>query len=188
MYDGTSALTFHPPIKAPLPRPAPRPARRTSLPEQLPHSPPKTEALPGHSQRSAAIAPSRKAAANPAMKLPFRTVALFAGAMAVLLFIVYSYMQLSQLSNANQNAAKELQLLRREEGVLNRRAEASVSLSEVEAYAVGELGMVKPTREQIIYIGAVAQDRAEIIPQKGFWGSVRQLFSTMTTHVIEFIE
>ena len=174
MYDGTSALTFDPPVRAGLPIPAPAPA-----------APAVSEAPPAVSvpERS----PGR-AAANPAMKLSFRFVALFIGAMTVLLFIVYSYMELSQLSNAGQQAAIELQTLKREEGVLSRRVEASVSLSEVEAYAIGELGMVKPSRDQIVYISAAAKDHGEVIPQKGFWGSVRQLFSTMTARVAAFLD
>jgi hypothetical protein len=97
-------------------------------------------------------------------------------------------MELSQLSRANQRASAELQTLRREEGNLSRRAEAGVSLSEVEAYAVGQLGMVKPSREQIIYIGTVSQDRAENIGQTGFWGGVRNLFANMGARVVAILD
>jgi cell division protein FtsL len=122
------------------------------------------------------------------MRLTFRTAAYFACAMTVLMFIVYSSMELSQLSKSNQRAAVELQALKREEGVLSHRVEAGVSLSEVEAYAVGELGMVKPSRDQIVYIGAPAKDRAEIVRQTGFWGNVKNIISNMGARMVEFFD
>jgi hypothetical protein len=122
------------------------------------------------------------------MKLRFGTVALFACAMTVLLFIVYSYMELSQLNSACQSGAAELLALQKEENILSRRAEANLSLGEVEAYAIGELGMVKPARDQIVYISFPGEDHAEVVPQKGFWGSVKQLFSVMTGKVVEFLD
>lgn len=176
MYDGTSAMTFNPPITAPQRRPV-IPAER---------APVRPAATTGQTQRQASA--RRAAATAPSMRLKPGTVLLFAGAMAVLLFIVYSYMQLSELSSVNQQGLKALQTLIKEEAFLNHQIEASVSLSEVAAYAEAELGMIKPTREQIVYIGTVAQDHAEIIPQQGFWGAFRQLFSTMTTSAAEFFD
>ncbi|MCL2002500.1 MAG: hypothetical protein FWG72_00655 [Oscillospiraceae bacterium] len=174
MYEGTAALTLNPPRKGTYSRPAPfseapAPAERER-------------------ERTQTAAPPAAIARPASMRLKFRTVALFAGAMAVLLFIVYNQMELSQLSKANQTAVAELQALRREEAALNRRFDAGVSLNEVEAYAVGELGMVKPSKEQIVYIGVPSYDRAEVIRQESFWMSLRGLFANMGTRVTELFD
>jgi hypothetical protein len=108
--------------------------------------------------------------------------------MTVLLLIVYNQMEVSQLSRGNQRAAIELQALKREEGVLSRQIEAGVSLSEVEAFAVGELGMVKPSKDQIIYIGAPTRDRAEVVRHSGFMDSVRYLFANMGARMTEIFD
>jgi cell division protein FtsL len=113
---------------------------------------------------------------------------LFAAAMTLLMFIVYSNMQLSQLSRSNQRAVIELQALKREESVLSRRIEAGVSLSEVEAYAVGELGMIKPSKEQIVYIGIPAQDRAEIVRHPGFMENIKDMFVNVGARFAELID
>lgn len=177
MYEGTSALPLERPVIRPrLPRETARPAPRTvTAPRERVQARPVTRT-------------GARVAERPAMKLSFRTVALFICAMALLLFIVYSYMELSQLNRAYLQNAKFLQDLKKDESELTRKVEAGVSLSEVEAYAVGELGMVKPSRDQIVYINLAGEDHAEIIPQKGFWGAVKQLFGTMSTKVIEFID
>jgi cell division protein FtsL len=183
VYEGTSALALNPPKTRTYDFPAP------PVPGEREPSLPTAKGLTGQPQRAV---PSghlqRRAAAVPAMRLSFRAVFLFLGAMIVLMFIVYSRMELSQLSKANQAAATELQALKREESNLSRRFEAGVSLSEVEAYAVGELGMVKPSREQIVTICIPTQDRAEVVRQEGFWGSVRNLFANMGTRVVEVFD
>jgi cell division protein FtsL len=169
-YEGTSALTLNPPITAPQRRPVPRPA------------------YPAAAEQPKVAAPAKRIEKNPYMQVSFFTVFLFVAAIAALMFVVYKHMELSQLNDAGRRGAAELTALKREENDLNRRVEAGVSLSEVEAYAVGELGMVKPTGDRIVYIAIPAYDHAEIVQQTGFFGNVRQLFSTMTGHIVAFFD
>ncbi|MCL1806271.1 MAG: hypothetical protein FWG31_01040 [Oscillospiraceae bacterium] len=178
MVEGTAALTMNPPMTIPQRLPAPLPAQR----------PVRTPAAPDVRERPRTKAPAKRVETSASARSIMRALVLFVGAMALLLFIVYNYMQLSMLSNENRKTANQIHTLKKEESVLNRRAEAGVSLSEVEGYAIGELGMVKPTRDQIVYVGTPARDHAEVIQQTGFWGSVKNLFSTMTGRVIEFLD
>jgi hypothetical protein len=97
-------------------------------------------------------------------------------------------MELSQLSRANQRASIELQSLKREENALLRRVETGVSLREVEEFAIGQLGMVKPTREQFVFIGSPSADRAEVVMHTGFLGNIRNLFSSAGTRIAEFVK
>jgi cell division protein FtsL len=172
-YEGTSALVLDPPIAKPQRRPAPYPA-----PRAVPEWP---EIGPSKQEPAASLDAENK-------PVSFGAIALFMAAMTVLMFIVHSYMELNQLSTEGRNAVAELSALKREERTLSRHAEASISLSEVEAYAIGELGMVKPESGQIVYISIASHDHAEIVPQKGFWGSVRELFSSITGEVVGFFD
>jgi cell division protein FtsL len=132
--------------------------------------------------------PVQSETAGQAKRITPREVVLFCAAIAVSMFVVYSQMELSQLSRANQRAATELQALIREERILLQRVEAGVSLRDVEEFAIGELGMAKPTREQFVYVGTLSKDRAEIVIQPGMFGNIRNLFSSAGARVAEFLE
>ncbi len=151
---------------------------------------PQTAVLPRPKER-AAVRTARtgvRTAERSGMKLSVRAVSLFIAVLTVLLVIVYSYMQLSELSNEYAINTETLQALKKEERTLTRQAEAGVSLAEVEDYAVEVLGMKKPSADQIIYISLAEEDEAEVIPVKGFWGSVKQLFSTAMMKTKEFFD
>jgi cell division protein FtsL len=122
------------------------------------------------------------------IRVTFRGALLFVTAIAILMGFVYSRMELSRINSEYHIAVLELQRLKQEEGVLIRRAEASLSLSEVEAYAIGELGMVQPSREQFVYVGSPAYDHAEIIRHESIFGRARRLFSTVGIHIIELLD
>ncbi len=165
-------------LPAPYRKPLPVPAAETA---------PQVRAKPSVPARTA-VKTRAGARAAEAMKLRFRTVALFVAGLTILLVIVYSYMQVSQLSREYVENTALLQQLKKEEKTLTHQVEANVSLAEVEEYAVRELGMVKPSADQIVYISLAGEDEAEVIPVKGFWGSVKQLFSTSIMKMKEFFD
>jgi hypothetical protein len=113
---------------------------------------------------------------------------LFGVAMLLLMGLVHSTMTLSDINSRHHNAELELQKLRREAAVLARQVETSLSLGELEAYAVGELGMAKPSPEQFIYIGSPASDRAEIIRHEGILGRAKGILSAIGVRVTEFLD
>ena len=122
------------------------------------------------------------------MKITFKGALIFIIAISVMLVVVYSTMEVSRINSEYHAAAQELQRLKVEEGILVRKAEASLSLSDVEAYAIGELGMVKPLREQFVYIGSPAYDHAEVVRAESFIGKARQVFSAVGIRVVEFLD
>jgi cell division protein FtsL len=169
-----------------IPAPYARPVRKPAAPPQAKR---RSHALPrSRSAERERTAAGTRAEGQSAMKLSFRTASLFIAVIAILLVIVYSYMQVSQLSKEHSVNSLALQALIKEEKMLSRQAEAGVSLADVEAYALSELGMVKPSADQIVYISMAGEDKAEVIPVKGFWGSVKQLFSTAVMKTKEFFD
>lgn len=201
MVEGTSVLNMtavaHPRIQ-PKPRaraerglaPAhPRTAdySRTAVPERIALPKEKTVSLPKEQTRKK-VKTTSKVIERPYMKLSFRMVALYTAAVALLMVIVYSNMQLSQIQKNNAQLRAELAALQRQESGLRNQIENNMQLSEVERYAKSELGMVKPDADQIIYIDLAGEDHAEVIEQKTFWETISEMFSSALVQAGEFFD
>ncbi len=100
-----------------------------------------------------------------AARVSLFTVASFIMAMGLLLLIVYSYVQLSELNEAATGFQKQLQTLKNDEAVMITDYEARISLKEVEDIAVNRLGMVKPEQDQIKYLDLSGGDHAVVLPK-----------------------
>lgn len=109
----------------------------------------------------------RKAAAKRASsaRVSLFTFASFVMAMGLLLMIVYSYVQLSELSESAAGLEKQLQTLKNEEAVMISDYEERVSLKEVEDIAVNRLGMVKPEQDQVKYLDLSGGDHSVVLPK-----------------------
>lgn len=183
MNSGTSALQLTAVAKPrDLSRFDPRPRVRQAALEQ---PMPQTGTLPGSAVRERE---RTRAAARPAMRLQVHTVVLFAAALSLLLMIVYSYMQLSSLNSEQGAMEKELSALQKQENLLRKQYESAMDLRKIERFATEELGMVKPEASQIVYLNLAGRDHAEIIEQKTFWSSVKNLFSTVGVSIVEYLE
>ena len=125
---------------------------------------------------------------RPSMRVTFKGALLFGAAMIILMLLVYHTMELSRVNSEHLTAAEELRKLKAEESILIRQAEASLSMTEVEAYAIGELGMTYPSREQFVYIGTPAHDHAVIVRSENAWGKWKQTFSAAVVRVGEFLD
>ncbi len=162
-------------------RPAnPRKAAKTAVQ-------PKTKKTSGSAVRTT-VRPIAQVIARPHMRLSFRAAFFFFGALTLLMLIVYSNMRLTSIINENQSLTKELSQLKKEEAGLQNQIETKISLSDVEQYAVSELGMVKPDGDQILYIEMAGKDHAEIVGEKGFWHSIGDWFGTILTQTKTFFE
>jgi cell division protein FtsL len=122
------------------------------------------------------------------MRPSFKVTLLFGVAMVILMLLVYHTMELSRVNSEHLTAAAELQKLKTEESILIRRAEAGLSMSEVEAYAIGELGMAYPSREQFVYIGTPTHDHAVVVQSESVWGKWKQVFSAAGVRIGEFLD
>ena len=84
---------------------------------------------------------------------------------AALLFVICITAQVQLLSVSSDSVALESRLreLKTEQTKLRIRYESAFNLSEIEDYAVKDLGMMKPNAAQINYIDTSSPDRAVLI-------------------------
>ncbi|MDR0381191.1 MAG: hypothetical protein LBH86_04275 [Oscillospiraceae bacterium] len=94
---------------------------------------------------------------------------------AVSMFIVvYSNVRLAELSSKTGALSREIAELKQEESLLQKLGDSKVNMAEIERIATEELGMIKPTRDQVIYIDLSDGDHAVVLKDTGgFW---RDLF------------
>ncbi len=86
----------------------------------------------------------------------------FLTAMALMFFIVFSYMQLTEISTASGALNREIKQLQKESVLLTSQKESMIDMREIERIAKEELGMVKPSKDQIIYIDLSGEDHAVV--------------------------
>ena len=126
---------------APQRRPEPQ-----HLPEELP--------LPRKQQRVKA----RTALA------PFTVVGMLAVA-CMLVLVVFGYVQLFEATSEVSKLETRLSELQSEQTLLRSKYEARIDLDAIEVSAA-ELGLSKPTQEQIVYVDLSGTDRAEIYQEE----------------------
>ncbi len=131
--------------------------------------------MPAH--QHAISKPRTKTAARAYMRVSPFAVASFLGASALLLYIVFTCMQISVVNVENNKLANELSKLKNEERQLSKQLDNLVDLGGLEAYAQYELGMVKPEREQIVYIDLSGKDHGVVYEEESFLDSVKAAFS-----------
>ncbi|MDR1158717.1 MAG: septum formation initiator family protein [Oscillospiraceae bacterium] len=97
--------------------------------------------------------------------------ATFAASMFV---VVHSHVRLAELSAETGALSREIASLKQEASLLQKLGDGKVNLAAIERIATEELGMTKPTRDQVIYIDLSDGDHAVVLKKPGgFW---RDLF------------
>ena len=95
-------------------------------------------------------------------------VVSFVTLMTLLLTVVYSYMQLNEITTANSRLRSQLQTLQTEEGKLNTALEQQISLQELQERATS-MGMIEPSGDQIQWFDLSGEDHAVVVePEKGW--------------------
>ena len=107
------------------------------------------------------------AAARPVPRQSVAPGAIFGAAVAVVMLV---FLMLSQvrLSIANKDVLaleNQIKTLQAEQDDLEIRYETAFNLTELEDYAVQELGMQKPRSDQIYYVNGAAEDKAVILDE-----------------------
>ncbi|MDR0671379.1 MAG: cell division protein FtsL [Oscillospiraceae bacterium] len=98
----------------------------------------------------------------------------FATFAASMFTVVHSHVRLAELSAESGALSREISTLKQEESLLKKLGDGKVDLAEIGRIATEELGMTKPTRDQVIYIDLSDGDRAVVLKNTGdFW---RDLF------------
>ena len=120
--------------------PRPRPAR---LPEEKP-------------------LPQSKQHPKPRLAIaPFAVVGLFVVA-ALLLMVVYSYVQLYEATDRAGELTQQLSAARTATEKIRSTYESRIDLAQIEARAK-ELGMTQPSTRQTVYLNIVGADHAEVL-------------------------
>jgi cell division protein FtsL len=119
------------------------------------------------------------------MRLSVTGMLLFAMAFASVLFIVYTSMQLSELSKDTSKLQRELTALRQENARMQAQADKHLNLSEL-ARAAEEMGMVLPGSEDIIYLDLSGSDHAIVTEKPGVWDALINSLASLAAKVHEY--
>lgn len=90
------------------------------------------------------------------------TVMGFLCAAVLLVFSLLARVQLTEITNETVSYQSQLSELETEQAKLLIAYESAFNLTEVEAYAKNELGMRRPTGDQVVYVDSSASDKAVI--------------------------
>lgn len=122
------------------------------------------EAIASDSVRAVPVVTPRavsgvKLGLNPA------AVFLFMFFMSGILFVVFSYAQLSAINRENAQTLKLLNAAIKEQGVLTAEMESRIKLDEISEIATEQLGFIKLDRRQVIYIDMSGKEKVEVLAE-----------------------
>ncbi len=133
------------------------------------------------------IAQTRTAAkARVGFRLNVFTVVGYVAIVALLVSIVFNYMQLNEITIVASKSQRELSALKQDEISLRNSVEKRMNLKFIEERALA-LGMVKPEREQMIYVDLSGGDHAVVIDGTGEQSPVLSTISAGFTNLLYFL-
>ena len=97
---------------------------------------------------------------------PLSVVGVLAAAFLFVISIT-AQIQLFDVSSKSVELTSQLSTLEEEQSRLRIRYESAFNLTEIEEYATTQLGMQKPSADQIYYIDTSAPDKAVVIADQG---------------------
>lgn len=123
--------------------------------------------------------------------VPKQAVAPFAviGFAVAAVLIVLSLMARAQLTVASENISaleKQCAALQEEQDKLLIGYESAFNLTEIEDYAINELGMQKPRSDQTYYISSTAQDKAVVLTEDTEKVGLVDRLGDFITSVVEY--
>ena len=106
-------------------------------------------------------------------------MALIGLASAAFLFVALIFGQISLMNVSDKSLELEetLKELKEENAKLQITYESTFNYDEIEEYAKSELGMRKPSSDQIFYIDTVSQDKAVVVSENAAEASLLDRFS-----------
>lgn len=119
------------------------------------------------------------------VKLSVSSALVFLAAFSAVMFIVYTYMQLAEMSAETSKLQKTLTTIKKENTRLQSQMDKQLDLALLEE-AAQELGMVLPEKENIVYLDLSGTDHAVVLEKPGFWDSLMDALGTMTAKVHEY--
>ena len=132
------------------------------------------QAQPQEQEQEEAIPQTRTRARAKQSVAPAAVLGILVAA-AMFVIAIMAQIQLTGLSSERVELEAELRDLQTENARLQIAYESAFNLTEIEEYAVTELGMQKPGADQITYIDTSSPDRAVVINDKAGDGFVDRL-------------
>ena len=145
------------------------------------HSP---EQKPGQKRRHNVVElPQRELKRNArAKRSPLRMVLsalFFAGVMFTVMTVIYSQVQLTELTEEINQTTQALEEAESLEIQLNMAAAQKMTGAQVEEYAVNELGMSKITGSQVTYVNVAQEDQGTVVEETDSASLLDQILATV---------
>ncbi len=93
------------------------------------------------------------------------TVCAYLTCFALLLMMIFSYVQLNKISNQAVNLEHELNELREQNQMLGIRIDRRIGHDQIKQQATERLGMVTLSKDQVTYVNTKNTDTVEIVSQ-----------------------
>ena len=135
-----------------------------NIPETVPEVPearPDVKVKSGEKTKTRARAKAKAAAQGQYVSVFSIAGAVFAVALFVL--VIFSYIQLNEISYQSAELKNKISQLTEEETKLQIAYEETFDIDNVEAYATGVLGMTMPSAAQSVDVSSKLEDKAEIL-------------------------
>lgn len=115
----------------------------------------------------------------PQKKHKFRWSVLFVGLICfgLSMVMIQRFAYLNEIDQEISSVQKQLFLIEANNKQKTLKLEESMDLKKLEEIATQQLGMCKPTKNQVVYVEVTTQDSAEILhPEKkqGFFGEMME--------------
>lgn len=107
--------------------------------------------------------PAPRQEAAPRARLSLGTLLMYAMIAGMAALLISSYMRLTIMTDKLSGLTRELETLQNEEVILQKQYEERYTLSEIETYAVEQLGMVKLETSMMEYIELSTPDTISVI-------------------------
>ena len=105
------------------------------------------------------------------------------------MLLVLSLMARAQLSTASETVSaleSQVAALQEEQDKLLIGYESAFNLTEIEDYAINELGMQKPRSDQLYYVNSTAQDKAVILAEDAEHVGLADRFGDFISSLVEY--
>lgn len=126
--------------------------------------------------------------AKEAQSVSIAAVAGYAIVAVMMVFILLSYIKLTQVSTEVSNLKTQITALQKEEKELSVKYEQTFNINSVAEYATGTLGMTKLTEENTHVLRMEHDDKAEILAKDdsaglGIVRAAREFISSLTEYL-----
>ena len=108
-------------------------------------------------------------------------------AIGLVVMVIMSYVQLNAISVKSSQYEAQIAELEQDETQLKLAYESAFDFREIEDYATSELGMIKASAGQKVYLSENSEDKAVVIDSdsktSGFWGAISDFFASVKEYL-----